>query len=157
DVSGVGIMVGYFGSKGTHLRLIRNLNQPLPGGARPYPALAANSPILPGRALGNIGEIDSGGNSTYNALWVTASKRFAKGLQFNSSYTFSKSLDDNSLNTNAYVVQNSFDIRGSKGLSDYDARHRFVFSGIYLLPFSGNRIVEGWQFSTISNCKAGTR
>ncbi len=155
DVSGVGIMVGYFGSKGTHLRLIRNLNQPLPGGARPYPALAANSPILPGRALGNIGEIDSGGNSTYNALWVTATKRFAKGLQFNSSYTFSKSLDDNSLNTNGYVVQNSYDIRGSKALSDYDARHRFVFSGIYLLPFSGNRIVEGWQFSTIAQLQSG--
>ncbi|MDQ6698596.1 MAG: hypothetical protein M3Z36_00240, partial [Acidobacteriota bacterium] len=149
------LMAGYFGSKGTHLRVIRNLNQPLPGGARPYPALSTNSPILPGRALNNVNYIDSGGNSSYNALWITANKRFAKGLQFNSSYTLSKSIDYNSLNTNTYVVQDSYNIRDSRGLSDFDARHRFVVSGIYALPFSGNRVVEGWQFSTIVQLQTG--
>ncbi len=151
----IGVMAGYFGSKGTHLRLYRNINQPLPNGARPYPALSANSPILPGRSLTNINMIDSGGNSSYNALWLTANKRFSKGLQFNSSYTLSKSIDYNSLNTNAVVVQESANIRESRGLSDFDARHRFVVSGIYALPFSGNRIVEGWQVSTIVQLQTG--
>src|SRR5262249_46946309 len=36
------VMAGYFGSKGSHLVLRRNINQPL-GGARPYPALAESS------------------------------------------------------------------------------------------------------------------
>ncbi len=151
----IGVMAGYFGSKGTHLRYYHNLNQPLANGSRPYPALSANSSILPGKALGNINLIDSGANSTYNALWLTANKRFSKGLQFNSSYTFSKSIDNNSLNTNTIVVQDSSNIRDSKGLSDFDARHRFVVSGIYSLPFSGNRAVEGWQFSTITQLQTG--
>src|SRR5262249_25062239 len=45
------VMAGYFGSKGSHLILRRNINQPL-GGARPYPALSESSPILPGTPLG---------------------------------------------------------------------------------------------------------
>jgi hypothetical protein len=114
-----------------------------------------SSPILPGVALSNINETDSGGNSSYNALWLTATKRFAKGLQFDASYTFSKSIDYNSLNTGAFVVQDNYNIRGSRGLSDFDARHRFVISGIYNLPFHGNRLVEGWEFALITQLQTG--
>jgi hypothetical protein len=152
----IGMMAGYFGSKGTNLRIARNINQFIPGTTtRVYPTLSATSPILPGAGLGNMNETDSGGNSTYNALWVTATKRFAKGLQFDASYTFSKSLDDNSLNTGTIVVQDSYNIRNSKGLSDFDARHRFVISSIYNLPFHANRLVEGWEFALITQLQTG--
>src|SRR5205807_4392356 len=124
-----------FGSKGTHLNYIRNINQ-LVNGVKPYATLSANSPIFPGRPLGpTILVEESGGNSNYNALWVTATKRFAKGLQFNTSYTFSKSIDYNSRNNQGLTVQDSYNIRGDRGLSDFDARHRWVLSGIYDLPF----------------------
>ncbi|HEY6392937.1 MAG TPA: TonB-dependent receptor, partial [Bryobacteraceae bacterium] len=94
----MGMMIGYFGSKGTHLNIVRNIDQPI-GGVKPYTALSASSPIFPGRALGaTILLQDSGGNSNYNALWVTANKRFSKGVQFSASYTFSKSIDYNSRN-----------------------------------------------------------
>ena len=69
------LMVGYVGSKGTHLITRRNINQPV-NGVRPYPALSNSSPILPGTALGNITQAESSGNSSYNALWVTARRRF---------------------------------------------------------------------------------
>jgi outer membrane receptor protein involved in Fe transport len=151
---GFGVMVGYFGSKGTHLRISRNLNQPA-GGVRPFPALSASSPIRPGAALGNITEVTSAGNSSYNALWVTANKRFARGLQFNASYTLSKSIDYNSLSSQGVVVQNSNDLRGDRGLSDFDARHRFVINTLYELPFKGNRLVEGWQLATIVQLQSG--
>ena len=147
------VMVGYFGNKGSHLRISRNINQFI-NGVRPFPTIAA-SEILPGSPVGNITQIDSGSNSTYNALWVTANKRLSRGLQFNASYTFSKSLDYNSLNSQGVVVQDSFNIRGDRGLSDYDARHRFVINAIYELPFRGNRFVEGWQFSTITQLQSG--
>jgi outer membrane receptor protein involved in Fe transport len=149
-----GVQVGYFGSKGSHLRISRNINQPI-AGVRPFPALDPSSPILPGNALGNVVEIGSGANSSYNALWVTANKRLGKGLQFNASYTWSKSIDYNSLNSQGVVVQNSYDIRNSRGLSDYDARNRFVVSAIYELPFRGNRLKEGWQLSTITQLQSG--
>jgi hypothetical protein len=151
----LGLMVGYFGSKGTHLRISRNINQRI-NGLRPFPTISANSPILPGTPLDvNVNQIDSGGNSNYNALWVTANKRLSRGLQFNASYTWSKSLDYNSLNSQGTVVQDSFNIRGDRGLSDFDARHRFVINAIYELPFRGNRLVEGWQFSTITQLQSG--
>jgi outer membrane receptor protein involved in Fe transport len=150
----LGVTVGYFGSKGTHLRISRNLNQPI-NGVRPIPAVSASSPIRPGAPLNNIVQIEGTGNSSYNALWLTASKRLSRGLQFNASYTFSKSIDYNSLNSQGIVVQDSYNLRGSRGLSDFDARHRFVISGLYELPFRGNQLVEGWQLSTIVQSQSG--
>jgi Carboxypeptidase regulatory-like domain/TonB dependent receptor len=152
---GLGVTVGYFGAKGTHLRMSRNINQPINGGARPFAALSASSPISPGTPLNNITEISSPGNSSYNALWVTANKRLARGLQFNASYTFSKSIDYNSLNSQGVVVQNSYDVRNDRGLSDFDARHRFVINALYELPLRGSRLAEGWQLSTIVQLQSG--
>lgn len=150
----LGVMVGYFGSKGTHLRISRNLNQ-LIKGVRPFAKLSTSSPILPGNSIGNISVIDSAANSSYNALWIAANKRLSHGLQFNASYTWSKSLDYNSLNSQGVVVQDSYNIRGDRGLSDYDARHRFVINAIYELPFHGSRFVEGWQLSTVTQLQSG--
>src|ERR1041385_3019505 len=58
------MMVGYFGSKGSDLRIPRNVNQ-FVNGVRPFPTVAASSPILPGTPLGNITEIDALGVSHY--------------------------------------------------------------------------------------------
>lgn len=152
--SDLAMMVGYFGSKGSHLMLRRNINQPV-NGVRPHPALSVYSPVLAGTPLGNITQAESAGNSSYNALWVTANQRLSHGLQIKASYTFSKSLDYNSFNTQGVVVQNSYDLRGDRGLSDFDARHRFVASAIYELPFRSNRIVEGWQLAAIVQSQSG--
>jgi len=148
------IMAGYFGSKGTNLRIARNVNQ-FVNAVRPFPKLSPNSPILPGSTVGNIIEVDSAGNSSYNSLWLSATKRLSHGLQFLASYTFSKSLDYNSLSSQGVIVQDSNTIRADRGLSDYDARHRFVVNTIYDLPFKGNRAVEGWQLSTIVQLQSG--
>jgi len=138
----------YVGSKGTDLNIERNYNQ-FVNGVRPYAALSASSPIDPGVPLSNITVYESDGNSSYNALWLTAQKRFAKGFQFNAAYTWSKSIDDNSRNFQGVVIQDSNNIRGDRGLSDFDTRNRFVINGIYELPFRGNRLKEGWQLSLI--------
>lgn len=154
----IGFMIGYFGNKGTALRINQNINQPLPGTAvRPYPALSASSPISPGAALGNINVAESVGNSSYNALWVTATKRFSHDIQFQSSYTWSKSIDYNSLSSAGAnpTVQDSYNLRNDRGLSDFDARHRFVFSGIYDLPFHGNRLIAGWELAGILQLQTG--
>ncbi len=159
----LGFQVGYIGSKGTHLRLPNNLNEPAMGQqvegtnklqpSRPFGALSASSPIDPGTALGNINEVDSSGNSNYKALWITANKRFAQGLQFNASYTYSKSYDYNSLNGNP--VEDSTNPRLNYGPSDFDARNRFVINAVYDLPFKGNRLVSGWEIAGISQAQSG--
>jgi len=158
----LGFQVGYIGSKGTHLRLPNNLNEPFigqliegsnPAPNRPFSALSSSSPIDPGTALGNINEVDSSGNSNYKALWITANKRFAQGLQFNASYTYSKSYDYNSLNGNP--VEDSANPRLNYGPSDFDARNRFVINAVYDLPFKGNRLVSGWEIAGISQAQSG--
>jgi hypothetical protein len=154
----MGVTVGYMGSKGTHLRVARNLNQlELVNGAlaRPFAAVSASSPIDPGVALGNINEITSGAGSNYNAAVVAFNRRLSHGLQLISSYTYSKSIDENSLNTQGVILQNSLDLRGNRGLSDFDVRHRGVISGFYELPFRGNRLVAGWEVGTIVQAQTG--
>jgi hypothetical protein len=156
---GLAVTVGYYGSKGTNLRITRNLNQTFLNAAlnpvRPFPALSPNSPIAPGVPLLNITFREGTSNSNYNALWVTANKRMARGLQFNASYTFSKSIDYNSQSSQGVTVQDSYNLRGDRGLSDFDARHRFVISGLYELPFKGNQLKEGWQLSFIEQSQSG--
>jgi len=153
--SSFGVTVGYVGSKGTHLRLSENLNQRINGGARPFPSVSLSSLIKPGVTLNNITEVNSGTNSSYNALWATANKHFSTGLQFNASYTYSHSIDYNSLSSQGIVVQDSTNIRGDRGSSDFDARHRFVINWIYELPFKGHRWNEGWQLSAITQWQSG--
>jgi hypothetical protein len=52
---GLAVTVGYYGSKGTNLRITRNLNQTFLNAAlnpvRPFPALSPSSPIAPGVPL----------------------------------------------------------------------------------------------------------
>ncbi|PYU00865.1 MAG: hypothetical protein DMG38_06160 [Acidobacteria bacterium] len=153
-----GLLVGYLGSKGTHLRIARNINQfELVSGTlvRPFSTLSASSSIDPNAALGNITEITSGAGSHYNALVVELNRRLSHGLQIISSYTYSKSIDENSLNTQGVILQNSLDLAGNRGLSDFDVRHRGVVSGFYELPFHGNRLISGWEVGTIIQVQTG--
>ena len=146
--------VGYMGSQGRHLRITRNLNQPV-GGVRPFSAVAASSPILPGTPLGNIMQVESSGFSNYHAAWTSVTKRLSGGLQFDASYTWSRSQDTNSLNSSGFAVQNSFDIPSQYGLSDFDARHRFIASAIYRLPFTGHVLTRGWQMGAVVQSQSG--
>ncbi len=168
--SSLGIEVSYVGVKGTHLQLTRNVNQPFVSNGvydsvRPFLSVPLSSTILPAQCAapnpacpyGNINLIDSGGNSNYNALWVKATKHFSHGFEFLASYTFSKSLDYNSLSTGeTYVIQNAYDPRADYGLSEFDVRHRFVLSGFYELPFQSNRLVSGWQFGIVTQAQSGS-
>jgi hypothetical protein len=163
----LGLMVGYFGSKGTHLEIDRNLNQfgiLNNAASRPFVSLSLASPILgsadgavtPVTLANSITERDSSGTSRYDALWVTANKKLSRGLQFNASYTWSHSIDENSRNNQGIVVQDSNDIFTSVGSSDFDARHRFVVNAIYDLPFKGNRyFVNGWAIAPIFSVQSG--
>src|SRR5260370_41409313 len=149
------MMLGYFGWEGGQRRARVNLNQiiALPN-VRPFqnPTCSGCPPPV---VLGNISDNMSIGNSSYNALWLSSEMRPWHGLQFNASYTYSKSLDFTSQNGQAIVIQNSLNPAGDKGVSDYNARHRFVISSLYELPFKCNRLVEGWHVGGIVSDQTG--
>jgi len=146
--------IGYSGSHGTNLRLSRNLNQPVDG-VRPFAAVAASSPILPGTPLGNITQVESSGFSNYHAVWAVVTKRLSGGLHVDASYTWSKSLDTNSLNSSGFAVQDAYDIPSQYGLSDFDARHRLVVNATYAVPFTGHVLTRGWHLVTVVQSQSG--
>jgi hypothetical protein len=145
-------MVGYFGSKGDRLRISRNINQPV-NGVRPFPFLSADSPIMPGAPLGNIVEINSVGLSSYHGLWVSANQRLTSGLQFSASYTLSKSLDYNSLNSRASSCR-QLRHPNSRGLR-LRRPAQFVANVNYTGQFTGNAFAEGWQIAAIVQAQSG--
>jgi carboxypeptidase family protein len=165
----LGIEVAYVGLKATHLQLTQNINQPfvagnIYGSTKPFPTLPLTSSVIPSQCLApnpvcplnNINQINTGGNSNYNALWATVNKHFSRGFEFLASYTYSKSLDYNSLSTGeTYLIQNAYNPRGDYGPSEFDARHRFVLSGFYELPFKANRLVAGWQLGIVTQAQTG--
>ncbi|HEX5284203.1 MAG TPA: carboxypeptidase-like regulatory domain-containing protein [Bryocella sp.] len=155
--------VGYYGSTGHHLLINTNFNQASgpPGSPRPYNTLAANSPIAPGASIAsNINTRNSIGYSNYNALWVTLDKTFHNGMQFNTNYTWAKSMDINSLGSQGTLtanggLQDANNPAGNYGLSDFDVRHHFAGTAIYNLPFKGHRWGEGFRLQGIFQYQTG--
>jgi hypothetical protein len=151
--------LGYYGSVGRHLLIRTNENQatgPV-GSLHPFTNLSATSPILPKLAIAsNISEVNSIGTSNYNALWAVLSKNMSHGLYVNMNYELSKSMDINSLGSQGGLnLQDSNNPRGNYGLSDFDTRNHFAGTAIYALPFKGNRLVSGYQLSTIIQYQTG--
>ena len=145
--------VAYVGSKGTKLVSARDLNQPL----QPSPLQFNPRPV---QQFADINILESRSNSTYNSLQVKFQQRLSNGLQFLSSYTWSKSLDDASnFFTSAgdpNFPQDSYDVTAERGRSNFDVRHRLSVSYSYDLPFgkdqrfvadSGwlSKLMSGWQ------------
>ncbi len=180
--------IGYVGTKGTHLPRFIEGNPAVfvPGYVDGQPI--SNSGNANQRRLysgctladspsscifSSMGEIASIANSSYNALEMSLQKRFSHGVSFLASYTWSKSIDDaSSFNMTGSaakpvagendLAQNPFDLAAERGLSMFDARHRFVFSYTWDLPFWVNghewykQALGGWQLSGIVTLMSGT-
>jgi hypothetical protein len=138
--------VGYVGSQGRRLRLVRDANQGVRG-------------VRPITGVGVVNIQESSSRAHYDALWVSANKRYSNGLTFTTSYTFAKSIDLNSVSSSNPQIQDAYNVNAEKALSDFDARHRYVASAVYELPFrmSGgwSRLVQGWSLAPIVNLQSG--
>jgi hypothetical protein len=170
--------VRYVGTKGTHLPRFIEGNPTIYG---PEVNAENNNSIREYTTCnaagicnyGSVGLIADVANSTYNALQVSFSRRYANGLSFLASYWYSKSLDDiSTLNVAGSaptlvagendLAQNPFDLAAEHGPSLFDATHRFMFSGSYALPQwhdapkAAAFVVNGWQLNTITNLATGT-
>ena len=82
--------VGYQGSKGTHLPLLYNINQPPPG----LGTVAQKQALRPYPQWGNITYNTSRGDSSFNGLVMRLEQRYHNGLSFLVSYLYGKSIDD---------------------------------------------------------------
>jgi len=174
--------IGYVGTKGTKLpRFIEgNPTQYIPG--KSTTDNADQRRIHSGCTLADppsscqfasTGLISGIANSSYNALEASLKKRFGHGLSFLASYTYSKAIDDvSSFNISGSgsiqvagendLAQNPNNLPAERGPSLFDARHRFVFSYQWSLPFWQHQqswyqhVLGGWQLNGIVTAMSGS-
>jgi len=159
-VPGTLISAGYVGSRGLHLAFNRDLNnaapQILPDGRKFFPpGLQRRNP-----AWGEVRYKDFNGDSYYNGLQVKLTQRMVHGLQAQTSYTLSRSVDTAST-ANGIPTQDPDDILAERALSDFDVRHVSATSFIYDVPSKGDltgvfgSLMRGWQVNGILNLTTG--
>jgi len=129
ELPGHGVVpVGYLHLRGLHIILSRNVNVPTVPASAGIPNLGRPDPNW-----GNIGRFEGSGDSYYNGMVVSYNQRAARWANVRVSYTFSKTIDDAG-NFFFSSVQNNFNTRDDRGLSDNDQRHRLVVSGALEVP-----------------------
>lgn len=167
---------GYQGARGTKLLENRSFNQALPASSGdPIRGQTTND-------LANIGYrvpiegidpahaliVESSGASWYNALGVSLSKRFSKGLQFLASYTLASALESNpGYATGAFaggaLLGDQNNPRASYGPDGFIRPQRLVISYVYEFPspaskssFKG-RSLGGWSLAGVTTFQSGQR
>lgn len=164
--------VGYFGSKGTHLTGIVDLNEAPPGaaiaaGLVPQGTVftSTNLPLLnavrPYLGYNAINSVETWFNSNYHSLQVSAEKRFRGSSLLKVSYTFSKNLSDNASDRNN-APQNTYNFHeGEYGRAAFDRPHILIVNYVYELPFFRNQqgitghVLGGWEVSGITQIMSG--
>ena len=173
------VSAGYVSQRATHTIVARDSNQPLPGPAGVVPTSWASAQtrrplysVLP--LVTTTATTESSGTMNYDSLQLTARKRYSFGVDFNMSYTYSKTLNDalgffgagGTAAEGAYW-QNAYDRRGNYGVAAWDARHNLTFSSNLDIPFgkgrkfgtSVNRGVDlalgGWSVGYVMQMRTG--
>jgi hypothetical protein len=119
----------------------------------------------PDPRFGNMYEARSIGDSEYNGVVMTLTKRFSSGYSFQGSYHFSKStsaayLDDNLAFGLFDSPSDPQNLEVDRGPNDNDMRHRFTLTGVFeprwsALTGTAGAIVNGWQVSTRMIAQSG--
>lgn len=155
--------VNYVGNDGGSLYASYEGNQPMPG-----PGSQNDRRPLGQYTRARIIRTEPWATSNYHGVSSRLEKRFSRGLSFLMAYTFGRSLDTASNLGNCDGcgpsgdyggVQDSRNLAENRGPSNHNIPHRFVFSGVYSLPFGAGRaklndgalkhLLGGWDLSGI--------
>jgi len=162
DVRGYVVELSYLGTKGTALVIQRIPNRAPPGSPvdselrRPIPYATGFTYDSPE------------GSSIFHAGQVRVVKRMRRGVSWTALYTFSKSIDNASSigGTGNIVVQDENNLRAERGLSNFDMRHQFQFSGMFTSPFgpagiwmrqrnAWTRLLQNWNLNLNLQANSG--
>jgi hypothetical protein len=159
--------LSYAGSRGRNLMRQSEGNpavaQTLPDGRHFWPTFAP----LVNPNFGTIQLFEAGGKSWYDSFQFALTKRLSRGLQFQSSYTWSKLIDtrqgqsgiDNSVGSSVYGVD-PYNAQVDRAVADFDVTHLYRFNAIYNFPkvqasgFTG-KLLNGWWVSGILSLNTG--
>jgi hypothetical protein len=164
--------IGYYGNVGRHLLGIVDINMPQPGAFQQIPGYCKASPctfkatdyqlltlVRPYQGYDAINLFTPVFTSNYNGLQMQFQKQFSANSQFVASYTWSHTLTTASGDYRS--AQNTYNLLGDYGNSDFDRRHVFTASYIYNLPFFKQQqgftghVLGGWELSGIGYLNSG--
>ena len=126
-----------------------------------------NSPNPINPNFGSIRGMFYQGRSYFNALELQLAKRMSHGFQVQGTYTWGKSMDTSSATLagdafgNSISSLNWFDMRLTRGLSDFNVGRTLVVNGTWDVPtaksFSGPArwITDGWELGLILTVSDG--
>jgi len=151
------IDLAYVGSKGTRLSNVIDRNQQNPLTGFPYPQFSS------------VLFVESNAASSYQSMQFRSERRMSHGLSFLAAYTFSKSIDDISSifggSAGSGLPQDSQNLSGDRGVSDFNAAHRASLSFVYDLPFQrmwargpdwSRKVLDNWQAGGILTAQTGS-
>ncbi len=153
--------VGYSGSLGTHFMRTQDLNQPTPNALIPQGGANANQ-LRPYKGWASISHREQSYASNYHGLQTSLNRSFSNGLMFQTAYTWSKAIDNADFTGGIYGnYPDTRNARGERARASFDARHNFIGSMIYDLPFLKDRkdmvgkTLGGWQVGTVYTLRTG--
>ncbi|MEO8595114.1 MAG: carboxypeptidase-like regulatory domain-containing protein [Candidatus Solibacter sp.] len=147
------------------------IKEPFPGFAALWGSAATvRQALRPYPQFGNIdtaaGGGDHSGHSAYHAGMVRLEKRYSNGIQFLTSYVFSKILTDADGYWPGGAAMDPYNRGLEKSIGQYDVTHNLKFSGVWELPIgkgkrlgvSGplNYVIGGWRVSGVATYSSGT-
>ena len=161
----VTLRAAYSGMRGIHLMgQIGNDNptrpERLPDGRLYFPAKAPR--VNP--AFARVGVRRAQFNSFYHGLTVGLEGRWGANLRFQSSYTFSHSIDETSHSVfsdfvNSDLMPMMFSYRRNRGNSSFDLRHVWTAAASYRLPGPrkgwAGAVAGGWELHALSRAQSG--
>ena len=162
--------VQYQGSLGRHLPMLENYNR-YDGDAYGVASPTSLTAVLPNALYNGFNYRSNSVTSNYHSLVLEAQKRLSHGLQFETSYSWSKLLDVNSdlfagcstiggYTAPYYYVSNSQPAM-YRGPASFDHRHAYKFSVTYELPFLKNQkgfvgqAFGGWSIGSFLQLYSG--
>ncbi len=172
---GTVLTVGYNGSSGKNLFMWINANPPAAFGdqSADWQADPAKGGIFIGATgqgsrgtvanpfvglninpnLGTMEAVKPQAHSSYHGLQLSLNRQFSSDLVGNIAYTWSKCLDNASATISTeqgqWAIYDAYNPDLDNGPCTFNSNHVFTANALYRLPFKGNRLVEGWQVSTI--------
>jgi len=189
------VEVGYAGNKGTRLPMVQEFNQLDPRHQSLGPALADRLPnpffgtvregglaqatiarsqlLRPFPQYQNIQTyLQNRGSSIYHSMTLRVEKRLSRGLMAQTSFTGGKLIDNASgrvVNITDFVppVQNHYNLRGERSISEGDISRRLVMFGEWDVPVGRGRrfgasapgvvdqIVGGWSLAAWATFHTG--
>lgn len=159
------LQIGYVGNKSTHTLQLIDINQPTLGLPDPDTSQSRRPFNTQFPDLRQINTISSNGWASYNSLQVILKSTNFHGLTTQTSFTWSHNLDtasevDDFFGTSGYVPQDSTNLKGSYGNSEFDQRRALIITYIYEIPHpkTDSRLVyllKDWQISGTTTFRDG--